>query len=327
MTGAVLVTGAGGFVGGHVVAQLVSAGRRVRGFDLAFPVPLPEGAEPVEGSILDASDLTRAMDGVTGVIHAAAIAHLWTRDPGDYARVNVDGTARVLHAAQAAGARMVLVSSFTTLVGRDAADGAVLDEGSELAPEALLGPYPTSKRQAELAVEAAAADGQNALTVLPSAPVGPGDTRLTPPTAMIRDLAAGRTPALIDCLLNLVDVRALASGIVLALDAGRAGRRYLLSGEDVAMRELAGMIARITGVPAPRATVPMGVALAAGRVEALVSRMTGKPPKAPLTGVRLAARHVQFDASRAREELGFAPPPVSTALRDAIDWLRREGHL
>lgn len=327
MSGAVLVTGAGGFVGGHVAAHLAAAGRRVRAFDLGFPAALPSGVEQVEGSVLDASDLTRAMEGVTGVIHAAAIAHLWTRDPAEYLRVNLDGTARVLHAAAVAGARMVHVSSFTTLVGREAGDGAVLDGRVALAPEALLGPYPRSKRLAELAVEAAAAGGQDVLAVLPSAPVGPGDTRLTPPTAMIRDLAAGRTPALVDCVLNLVDVRALAAGIACALDRGVAGRRYLLSGENIAMRDLAAMVARISGVPAPRTTVPMAVALAAGRVEAVVARITGRAPKAPLTGVRLAARRVRFDAGRARDELGFAPPPVEAALADAIAWLREHGHL
>lgn len=325
--GPVLVTGAGGFVGGHVAARLAAQGRVVRGLDLAFPPGPTAGVEQIAGSILDPDMLARAADGVAGIVHAAAIAHLWARDANDYRRVNVEGTARVLDAAMRAGARMVHVSSFVTMVGREARDGAVLDERVNLPPEAMLGAYPRSKRLAELAVMAAVERGADALMVLPSAPVGPGDRHLTPPTRMIRDLAAGRTPALIDCLLNLVDVRALAEGIVAALDRGTPGRRYLLTGEDMAMAEVAAMVARLAGVKPPRARVPMAVALMAGRIEAGVSRLTGRAPTAPLTGVRLAARRVRFDNARARAELGFAPPPIERALADAIAWLRAEGHL
>lgn len=327
MSGPVLVTGAGGFVGGHVVARLTAAGREVRALDLGFPAALPEGVARIEGSVLDASALGRAAGGASAIVHAAAIAHLWTRAPGDYDLVNVEGTARVLEAAARQGARVVHVSSFVTLVGRDSCDGTVLDESVELAPGEMLGPYPRSKRLAELRVAEAAAGGVDALMVLPSAPVGPGDHRLTPPTAMIRDLAAGRTPALIDCLLNLIDARALADGIVAALERGATGRRYLLTGEDLPMREVAAMVTRLAGVKPPKATVPMALALAAGRIETAISRVTGRPPKAPLTGVRLAARRVRFDNARARAELGFAPPPVEAALNDAIGWLRAQGHL
>jgi dihydroflavonol-4-reductase len=327
MGGPVLVTGAGGFVGRHVVDALLGAGRTVRAFDLAFPQAMPEGVELVEGSILDRESLGPAAEGVSAIIHSAAIAHLWLREPASYLRVNVLGTEHVLDAAARAGVRMVHVSSFVTLVGQEAEDGAILDETVELPPAAMLGPYPRSKRLAELAVQRAAGDGIDTLMVLPSAPVGPGDWRMTPPSVMLRDLAAGATPALIDCLLNLVDVRALADGIVAALDHGRAGQRYLLTGEDIAMRDVAAIVARIAGVRAPRATVPMAIALAAAHVEGALSQLTGKPPKAPLTGVRLAARRVRFSNDKAARGLGFSPPPIEDAVRDAIGWMRQGGKL
>ena len=203
----------------------------------------------------------------------------------------------------------------------------ILDETMELPPSDLLGPYPRTKREAELAAMSVARVGQDVVIVLPSAPIGPGDHRLTPPSRMIRNLAAGRTPALLGCALNLVDVRALAAGVIAARDTGRSGERYLLTGTDLTMREIAETVAGISGNPAPRLRVPYWLALAAARVGAGVSRMTGRPPAAPLTGVRLAGRAVRFDNAKAKRELGFSPPPIDAALADAVAWMRETGRL
>ena len=237
-------------------------------------------------------------------------------------RVNVVGTCRVLAEARRHAVPVVHVSSFTTLVGRDAFDGQLLDETTELLPNRLCGAYPRSKRQAELFVQAAAANGQPACIVMPSAPVGAGDPNLTPPSAMIRDLALGRTPALLDCMLDLVDVEAVIQATLAALEKGRPGERYLLTGEAIPLRELAASVAEITGTAAPKTQVPISVALLAARAEALLSRVTRKPPRAPLTGVRLAARKVRFSSQKARDELGFAPRPITDVLPGAVRWLR-----
>lgn len=322
-----LVTGAGGFIGGHVVRRLAAAGEPVRALDIAWPTAPPPGTERVTASILDPDALVAATSGVTHVVHAAAIAHLWSRNRFDYDRVNGVGTCRVLAAARRAGARTVLVSSYVTLVARDAQGGRTLDETVELPPSRLVGDYPRTKRQAELFALSAAATGQPVTIVMPSAPVGAGDASLTPPTRMLRDLAAGRTPALLDCLLNLVDVEAVADAIIAARRHGAPGERYLLTGQDLTMREVAEAVSRITGRPAPRRTVPVGVALAAARAEAALARLTGRPPTAPLTGVRLAARPVRFDSTKARDALGFAPRPLQDCLAQAIDWMREVGHL
>jgi len=188
----VLLTGAGGFLGGHVAAGLLARGDAVRGLDRAFPAP-PPGMERMTASVLDAPALGRAMEGVEAVIHAAALTGLWARDPAAFERVNAGGTRAVMAAARAAGvARVVLVSSYVTLIsGRRGNAPRRVDETLELPPDALAGPYPRSKRLAELA--ALAADPP-AVVVLPSAPVGPGDHRPTPPGAMLCDLAAGRLP-------------------------------------------------------------------------------------------------------------------------------------
>jgi dihydroflavonol-4-reductase len=321
----VLVTGAGGFLGGHVAARLLARGDRVTGLDLAFPEP-PAGMQRVTGSILDPSALSRAAEGAEAVIHAAAITGLWARTPDDFERVNAGGTEAVLAAAARAGARRgVLVSSYTTLVsGRRGDPPRRVDETEELAPDALLGPYPRSKRRAELA---AAAAPLPVAIVLPSAPVGPGDHAPTPPGRMLTDLANGRLPAMIDCGWNLVDVRDVAAGAIAALDRGQGGRRYLLAGEDMDTDALLSLVARVSGVPAPKARVPYPVALAAAAVSERVARLTGRPPAAPLTGVRLAGPRLVFDAARARTELGIAPGPVEGAIGDALAWFAARGRI
>jgi dihydroflavonol-4-reductase len=192
----VLVTGAGGFLGGRIVQRLLAEGTPVRGLDLAYPAPLPGEVDCRVGSILDREAVESAVAGVEVIIHAAAIAALWAPGRFDHQRANAAGTCRVLAAARRVGARVVHVSSYVTLIGRDHRDGATLDETVEIPPTHLLGQYPLSKRQAELFVEAGAANGIDAVMVLPAAPVGVGDLSLTPPSRMLVDLATGKVPAL-----------------------------------------------------------------------------------------------------------------------------------
>lgn len=318
-----LVTGGAGYVGGAVVAALRARGEGVRVLDLA---PAPPGVEGVQGSILDPAALRAGLRGADAVIHCAAMARIWSRDRRAFARVNVEGTRAVLDAVAQAGIRMVQVSSYTTLVGARH-DPAPLDETAELAPGALLGPYPRSKRQGELAAVAAAAAGADVVIALPAAPIGPGDPGRTAPMALVRDVACGRLPAYLEGPINLVDVRDVAAGLIAARDRGRRGRRYLLAGEDADLGTVLARIAAAAGVAPPRHAVPGALALGVARVGAAVAALTGQPPRAPLTGVRIALARPRFDASRARDELGFAPRPLDAAIADAVAWLRTGGHL
>ena len=164
--------------------------------------------------------------------------------------------------------------------------------------------------------------------MLPGAPVGPSDTSLTAPTRLIRDLALGRLPALMTCTLNLVALDDLVDGLIAARDRGRSGERYLLTGEDVPIGELAGSVAELTGVPPPRVSVPYPLALLASAVEErIVAPLTGRPPGAPLTGVRLAGRQRRFDCDKARRELGYRPEALAEGLRQCVAWLRAVGAL
>ncbi|MEZ5921754.1 MAG: NAD-dependent epimerase/dehydratase family protein [Parvularculaceae bacterium] len=319
-----LVTGAAGFVGGHLVEALQKCGEEVRALDLA-PVA---GVDAIQGSVVNPEAARRACEGVDCVFHLAGDAQLWSKEKDRFERINVGGAKTMLAAARAAGVKkFVQCSSLTTLVGKTTPIGpSNADESVMLSPGDMLGVYPRSKAEADLAVMAAASEGFDASIAIPTEPLGAGDKSLTPPSRLIVDLLNGRTPATIDCMLNFVSAKSLAEGFIAIRDKGERGGRYLLGGENVPMRRLLETLARITGKKMPGAELPYVVALAAGMVDTLVvARVTGKPPAAPLTGVRLAGRRVSFSSEKAMNELGWGSEPFEAALKEAVAWFSEQG--
>lgn len=352
MSARVLVTGGGGFVGKALVRALTARGEGVRVLDLQQSPNLQtdlqtdrqtdlqtdwqpgRDADPapaidwMEGSVTDDHAVREAMKGIGTVYHLAGIADLWHADRSIFERINVAGTRVVLNEARRAGVqRFVQCSSLTTLVARSAPIGpSAADETCILAPDQLIGAYPQSKRAADRLVEQAAGEGFNASIAMPTEPLGAGDTNLTPPTRMILDFANGRTPAYIDCTLNFVPVDSLAGGLVAVAERGAPGERYLLGGDNLDMRALLAMIEAETGRPMPTVKLPYGVALLAGIIDThLAARLTGKAPKAPLTGVRLAGRRVSFSSEKAARDLGWRAAPVLPAFRAMLQWARERG--
>jgi dihydroflavonol-4-reductase len=316
----VLVTGGSGFIGQHLVAAL--AGRaHVRIFDPAPPAQLPPGVEYVRASVLDQSAVLRALDGVTGVYHLAGMAHLWTADRADFDRVNRLGTETVLAAAkQKKVGRFVHCSTEVVLLPPQRRE-TLVDESVALTLAEMAGPYSRSKYLAEQAAFAAAARGQDVVVVNPTIPVGTGDRNHTPPTAMLAHYLSG-SRFFLECMLNLVDARDVAAGMILAAERGRCGERYLLGGENVSLGELLAKLERLSSRKTVRLRVPPLVALATGSAcEWIASNLTRRMPIATAEGVRLALRSARFDSRKAMRELNYAPRPIDEALGAATRWL------
>ena len=246
----ILITGASGFVGAAVARCLVQAGHEVRA--LVRPTsPRTNVAdlrlEIVEGDLLDAGSLARAMTGVQYLFHVAADYRLWARQPDDIVRTNVEGTKLLMSAAQQAGVeRIVYTSSVATLAPRP--NGEPSNETFPLDAGAAVGAYKYSKAIAERTVEAMVAQQKlPAVIVNPSTPIGPGDVRPTPTGRIIIETAAGRMPGYVDTGLNLVHVDDVAKGHLQALQKGRIGERYILGGQDVLLGEMLREIARLSG--------------------------------------------------------------------------------
>ena len=191
-----------------------------------------------------------------------------------------------------------------------------------------MGPYCLSKLRAENAAMALARAGRPVVVANPTMPVGPGDRGLSPPTRLIRDFCLGKLPAMMDCTLNMIDVRDVALGLVRAMERGEPGRRYLLGGENLTLAGFLGVLSDLCGTPVPRWRVPYAAGLAVAYMSEFWSdHVSGISPKATVTGVRLARRIMHFDPSRSQAELGLVTRPIRAALGDAVDWLRQTGRL
>ena len=287
-----LVTGATGFVGSHVARQLVSAAQSVR--VLARPNSNLEAlaglhVEYFEGDLRDQKSLERAMHGVRRVFHVAADYRLWTPRPEEIYEINVEGTRKLLAAAQRARVeRIVYTSTVATIaVPRN---GALPNEDTQAALDEMIGHYKRSKFLAEqVAVEAVSA-GLPVVIVNPTAPVGPWDWKPTPTGRIILDFLKGKMPAYVDTGLNVAPVEDIAAGHLLAAEKGRVGERYILGGRNMTLKQILDALSAITGRPAPRVRLPHALALAAGYADQWFSRLAGREPQIPVEGVKMS-RH------------------------------------
>src|SRR5262245_22911590 len=326
----VLVTGGAGFIGSHLVRQLVAAGEQVRvlerpGAPLAH-LPLDK-IEVCIGDIRDRDAVVKAVRGCRHVYHLAANPHLWTQRRGLFQQVNFQGTVNVLDAALAAGAERVLHTSTESILTR-AQQTTPIAEDQHITIRDVVGPYCRSKHYAERHALRLAQSGAPVVIVNPTLPVGPGDLGRSPPTQMMLDFCRGKRNEYLDAELNLIDVRDVADGMVRAMRAGRPGRRYLLGYENLSICEVFGLLADLTGLPRPRWRVPYAVALTAAYVSEFVADVcTHRPPAATVTGVKLTRRRMHFDARRSLDELGLKPRPVAQSLADAVGWFRSMGWL
>jgi dihydroflavonol-4-reductase len=174
-----------------------------------------------------------------------------------------------------------------------------------------------------------AAKGAPVVIVNPSAPVGPRDVKPTPTGQVLVDFLNRKMPAYLDTGLNWVHVRDVAVGHILAAEKGRVGERYILGNAEGnwTMKETFDVLERITGLPAPRFKIPYWVALSAAHVDETVSQFTGKAPKAPLAGVRMARYKMFFNPAKAIRELGLPQTPPKEALAQAVEWFRANGYV
>lgn len=325
-----LVTGATGFLGSHVARLLLERGEQVR--VLARPSSDRRAlaglnVEVAAGDLRDAQSLTQALQGVRCVYHVAADYRLWARNPQEIYDSNVGGTQNLLEAATRSGCeRVVYTSTVATIAVHRAGqgEGGLPDERIATRLDEMIGHYKRSKWLAEqCAVNAKR--GLPLVIVNPTAPVGPGDWKPTPTGRVIVDFLTGKMPAFVDTGLNLVGVEDCAAGHLLAAEKGKPGERYILGARNMTLEEILKMLARITGLPAPRFRIPHAVAYAAGCVDTVVSRLLGREPKIPLEGVRMSRHKMFVDASRATRELGFQPGPPERALERAVRWYQENG--
>ena len=323
------VTGATGFVGYHVARHLLQKGWQVIALRRSGSSHPEGGALPVEWRIGDLGrreDLSRAMEGCEAVFHVAADYRLWAKDPAEIYANNVDGTVHVLQAALEIGVHRVVYTSSVGALGLRK-DGSPADETVPVSLDDMVGHYKRSKYLAERKAEEFLQRGLPIVVVHPSTPVGPGDHKPTPTGKIIVDFLNRRMPAYLNTGLNIIDVRDVAAGHLLALEVGRVGEKYILGNRNMALSEIFQHLEKLSGVKAPWMRLPHTPILALAHLFQAASRLTGTQPLIPLEGVRMAKKFMFFDAGKAVRELGLPQTPVEKALSDAVAWFTNNGYV
>jgi dihydroflavonol-4-reductase len=325
----VFLTGATGFVGGHVARAFAKSGadlrllvRKTSRLDNLENLK----AETVTGDLREPEGLRSAVSGCEIVAHVAADYRLWVRDPEAMLAANVSGTRDLLRLAREEGVRRVVYTSSVATMGFKS-DGTIVDEDSPVALKDMIGHYKRSKFLAEQEALQAAAAGQEVMVLNPTSPIGDADLKPTPTGQSVVDFLNRKFPAYMDTGLNLVDVNEVARMHVAATAAGRPGERYILGGENLTLKQILDKMSAITGLPSPTVKVPHAVALAFAYFDQTFSgRLRGREPRATVESVKMGMKKMYASSAKAERELGFKVLPVYGALRSAIDWFRAHGY-
>jgi nucleoside-diphosphate-sugar epimerase len=318
----VFVTGGTGFIGGEVVRQL-----RERGDEVVCLVRNPAkgkkvsdlGCELAAGDLSDAAAIRAGMDGCDAVIHAAAVYEVGIpkSERAAMREANVGGTERVLGAARDAGIGKVVYVSTVGIFGNT--HGKIVDESYEHPGKDFTSCYEETKWEAHQVAKRMIAEGLPCTIVQPGGVYGPGDTSSI--ADLLEQFLAGKMPLLPFpelgiCLSHVSDI---AGGIILALDKGKAGQTYVISGPATTVREAIGTVAALTGKKAPKHALPVPLMKAMIPIGPLVGKMMGQPPN--LRELISSADGVTFWAGydKAAAELGYAPRGLEEGLRQTLE--------
>lgn len=316
------ITGGTGFIGANVVRALLDDGHIVRALvrassDLSNLVGLP--VEQIEGDLAD-RDLCEKIEGCEAVFHVAALYSLWAKDGPEIYRVNVEGTRNLLAAARKAGVARFIHTSSVAAIGVPKTD-EVATETTTTSIEELVSDYKKSKFLAEQLAREAAKTGLDVVIVNPSTPIGSYDIKPTPTGEIILRFLQGGMPFYVHTGLNLIDVRDVATGHILAWRRGKTGERYILGHRNMSLKEMLEMLAESTGKRAPRWALPHALPLAAAFVdEKILGAYFGRKPSLSLFSVQMSRKAMYYNAAKAVRELGLPQTPIEVALSRAVQW-------
>ena len=320
-----LVTGGTGFLGSHLIRQLIEAGEQnVRVLATTAPVWLAElGVETVAGSVLNRADVARALDGVASVYHLAGRVSRDREDAHEMYELHVEGTRVLCEAARAAHVKsIVLASSSGTIAVTD--DATALPNESWPPPLDIISrwPYYASKYyQERVALEHFSGAGERLVIVNPSLLLGPGDERLSS-TKVVLDFLARKIMAVPGGGLSFVDARDAAAALRAAMKRGAHGERYLVGATNWTFDKFFGRLERLTKVAAPRFSLPSKFAVSGAQaIHSLYRQWKLAPPVEP-GEIEMAEYFWYFDTSKAARALGFAPRDAAETLQDTVAYVR-----
>jgi dihydroflavonol-4-reductase len=319
----IAVTGATGHVGANLVRALLVRGERVRVLVHDRNERPLDGldVERVKGDVRDPASLERAFEGAEIVFHLAALISIQGDRGGLVPAINVDGAKNAAEAALRQGVRRFVHTS--SVHAFDLSRGGTIDETSPRSDAPHLAAYDRSKAAGERAVREVVARGLDAVIVHPTAVLGPFDFE---PSRMGRTLLGLRDrtlPSLVAGGFDWVDVRDVVAALLAAVERGRTGESYLVSGEYRSVAELAALASTITGVAPPRIVSPIGLARVGVPFAAAWGWMTGKEPLYTNESLSTLAHDARISGAKAARELGHAPRSLEETLRDTYAWFEK----
>ncbi len=321
-----LITGGTGFLGRHLAEKLLARGEKVRIFCRSFDFELAEkGAEIVEGSLSDTQDVLAAVEGVTRVYHLAGRVERDAKFAHLMYELHVDGTRRLLDALRGSKVEKIVVASTSGTVGVSTTAGVIADD-SDPTVEHLVKhwPYYLSKIYAERVCDRfVAEEGLPIVQMRPTLLLGPGDRRKSS-TGDVVLFMKRRIPTVPSGGISFVDVRDTADAFILAMEKGEPGSKYLLGAENLTLEAFFTKLEKLTGIPAPRLTIPDGAAVAGARLLDGAMRFFGKRADLDPISVDMAQHYWYIDWSKATAELGWSPRDPDETLRDTVRWIERE---
>jgi len=323
----VVVTGATGHVGANLVRALIDSNRPTRSLVHVNRQAIAGlDTEIVQGDICDLESLCHAFSGAEVVYHLAANISLLTDDWPLLESVNVIGTRNVVEACLRCGVRrLVHFSSIHALVQEPMC--TPVDESRPLVDSRHCPPYDRSKADAEKEVQRGIEMGLDAVIINPTAIIGPHDYQPSYFGEALLAIAKGKLPGLVTGGFDWVDVRDVVEGALWAEEQASTGVKYLLSGHWVSIRDIADMVAGLTGVPAPRFVCPLWLARLGAPVVGAFSSLNEKWPLYTSVSMRALRSNQNISHDRATLELGYQPRPFRETLIDTLRWFEKTGKL
>jgi dihydroflavonol-4-reductase len=320
-----LVTGGTGFLGAHLVRQLVADGvKPLRVLSTSAPAWLSElGVEAVEGSITDAEAVSRAVEGVAEVYHLAGRVSREAEDAHQMYRLHVEGTRLLCQAARERGATSIVMASTSGTIAVTP-DGEGLPNEEWPTPLDIVSrwPYYASKvYQERAALEHFQGRGLRLVILNPSLLLGPGDDRLSS-TKVVLDFLARKISAVPKGGLSFVDARDVASALRAAMSDGKNGERYLLGAANWTFEKFFSRLERLTKTPAPRLSLPSKLAVTGSQAISALYRHWKLSPPVEAPSVEMAEYFWYLDATKATDELGFNPRDPQETLLDTVTYVR-----
>ena len=322
---ATLITGGTGFLGSHLVRQLIEEGAKdIRVMATSIPDWLVDlGVETFEGSITRQDDAKRAVEGINEIYHLAGKVSREQKDSREMYQIHVEGTRLLCDAAKAAGVKTIVLASTSGTIAVTK-DGDVVPDESYPQPLEIISrwPYYASKSYQEMAaLERFSGKGLRLVIMNPSLLLGPGDDRLSS-TKVVLDFMARKIGAVPTGGVSFVDVRDAAKSLRIAMRKGRHGERYLMGAANWTFTKFFGRLERLTKVSGPRFALPSKLAVTGAQlIDSLFRQWDFASPVEP-GAIEMAQYFWYLNCSKAARELGFKPRDPGETLHDTVVYLR-----